>query len=176
MIWGNSSPGGNCAQLAQNLSDLFQWNWFPIGPSAHQWWAVQAEGVLPRMHVQGSLHTQSSPSLPVPAHTLLRIVYIWNQLCCTLSSTRDWNISFLFKGSNKLTRPVGHQLCLKEPLTANHLHKDVPKLLLTTRPLHFLGSPLFPQTKSIQTWPCCGMTPGPAPPSPPTWTSPRPTS
>lgn len=72
------------------------------------------------------------PSLPVPAHTLLRIVYIWNQLCCRLSITRDWNISFPFKGGNKLIWPVGHQLCLKEPLTAEHLNKDALELLLTT--------------------------------------------
>lgn len=72
-IWGNSSPGGNCAQLAWNLSDLFHWNWFPVGLTAHQCWAVQAQGVLPIMHIQGSLHTHSSLSLPVPAHTLLRV-------------------------------------------------------------------------------------------------------
>lgn len=131
IIWGNSSIRGNCTQLARNLRDLFQWNWFPIGPTAHQHRAQWAEGVLPIMHVQRSLHTHSFLSLPIPAHPLQRILYVWNQLCCRLSSKRDW-ISFPFKGSYKLIWPVGHQLYLKEPLTAEHLSKDAPKLLLTT--------------------------------------------
>lgn len=58
-----------------------------------------------------------------------------------------------------MTRPVGHQLCLKEPLTAEHLNKDAPKLLLTTLPTTLPQNPLFPQKNSGQTWPWCGMIP-----------------
>lgn len=130
MIWGNPPLGA----IVHNCSESLGFGPVELIPNRPHHSSVLGSACRGNPANKACAGISPHTFIPIPAHTLLRTVYIWNQLCCRLSSTRDWSISFPFKGSSKLMWPAGHQLCLKGSLTAEHLNKDAPKLLLTTRP------------------------------------------